>query len=141
MLPPFYCSHIARRRLTVPGHPRRSAPQRNPIRNLFLILTRSSYFSMFMMANIIANFILLAAYDPLHNNVARGYGADGDAAMTSQDDAQTSLEPWFQAVRAAAQLARLARLPPPRSPRAAAAARLFAADAAATAHRSSRSRR
>jgi len=53
---------------------------------------------MFMMANIIVNFIILAAYDPLHNNLARGYGKDGDASMTPQDKVQNDLEPWFQAV-------------------------------------------
>ena len=44
---------------------------------------------MFMMANIIANFVLLAAYDPLNT------------AATTQDKVQNDLEPWFQAVRAA----------------------------------------
>jgi hypothetical protein len=44
---------------------------------------------MFMMANIIANFVLLAAYDPLNT------------ATTTQDKVQNDLEPWFQAVRAA----------------------------------------
>ena len=77
------------------------APQKNPIRNFFLILTRSSYFSMFMMANIIVNFIILAAYDPLHDNMARGYGSAGQAAMTPQDKVQSDLEPWFQAVSGA----------------------------------------
>ena len=75
------------------------------LRNLFLILTRSSYFSMFMMANIIANFVLLAAYDPLNKSV------------TTQDRVQDDLEPWFQAVRARAKRARQpapSARPPPR---------------------------
>jgi hypothetical protein len=86
--------------------------QKNMLRNLFLILTRSSYFSMFMMANIIANFVLLAAYDPLNKSV------------TTQDRVQDDLEPWFQAVRACAKRARQpapSARPPPRP-----AARLLA---------------
>jgi len=59
----------------------------NPVRNAALILTRSSLFDSFMLLNIVANFVILAAYDPTWSG-----------PQTLQDKIQTALEGWFQGI-------------------------------------------
>ena len=49
---------------------------------------------MFMLTNILVNFVILAAYQPLAAN-AQGLALP-DPPQTAQDRVQTALEPWFQ---------------------------------------------
>ena len=61
--------------------------KRNPLRNLAIIFTRSTWVDYFMLGNILFNYGLLAAYDPTWTG-----------PTTIQQTMQNDLENWFQAV-------------------------------------------